>query len=67
MVRLEGLILHDGSAYYEVPCLVIERYRVSDQRHAEIAATGEADHSAQPAWIVYGGIYAPPAASDGTA
>jgi hypothetical protein len=65
--HLEGLILHDGSAYYEVPCLVIERYRVSEQRHAEIAAARDADSSAEPVWIVYSGIYAPPSVSEGPA
>jgi hypothetical protein len=65
-MRLEGLVLRDGQGWiYEVPCLVIERYRVTDERAAELTAR-PAGSARQPvsaatlaslAWTVQGGVY----------
>ncbi|MGD9890997.1 MAG: hypothetical protein AB7R89_18205 [Dehalococcoidia bacterium] len=76
-LRLEGIVLCDGDgALYEVPYLVIERYRVSTDREKELTIAladeramsgdrgGEADGGP---WAVRGGIYASASASDATA
>jgi hypothetical protein len=55
--RLEGLILRDDAgSLYEVPCALIERYRVSVDRAAEIGAPPGAP-AALP-WVLHGGSYA---------
>jgi hypothetical protein len=65
-MRLEGLVLRDGQgALYEVPCLLIERYRVTDERAAELAGQSRAASMPAPeggvlgaaAWSVQGGVY----------
>ena len=64
--RLEGIVLSNGRGdLYEVPCLVIERYRVSEERAQELAAglgstradsdDGRCEDEAP--WSVQGGIY----------
>lgn len=60
--RLEGIILRDSAnALYEVPALVIERYRVTPDRAAELAvdaaALGGAGGGAW--WTVAGAIFGP--------
>lgn len=57
-LRLEGLLLCDGTgACYEVPRVVIERYRVARQLPAPDGAASSA--APRLAWVVAGGIYAP--------
>ena len=65
-LRLEGIVLSNGRGdLYEVPCLVIERYRVSEERATELAArlgSGQADSDDgrckdEAPWSVQGGIY----------
>lgn len=64
-LRLEGLVLSDEfGTLYEVPCVVIERYRLLETPPgAEDSAAGaNASHTAvgvhQPApWMVRGGVY----------
>jgi hypothetical protein len=63
--NLEGLVLRDGSGrLYEVPRVVIERYRMEVERAAELMGTTAAEASARwlgvlrpAAWTVDGGIY----------
>lgn len=61
--ELEGLVLSDGSgAFYEVPTVVIARYRVPADEVASLGRVGQlsgADEPHGPAWTVYGGVYAP--------
>ncbi len=59
--NLEGLVLRDGAgAFYEVPCVVIERYRVPVERAVELLheAADDPARFAMPHWVVHGGIYA---------
>ena len=64
--RLEGLVLRDGQGiFYEVPCVVIERYRVSVERAAELSArkdvassAGERTDGGALAWSIAEGVYA---------
>jgi len=60
--ELEGLLLSDGSgAFYEVPTVVIARYRVSDEEVASLGRAGQlsgTEKPHRPAWTVHGGIYA---------
>lgn len=65
--RLEGLVLRDGDgAYYEVPRVVIERYRVANPQSAPPGALpisgskGDLNPTPDSAWQVAGGVYAPP-------
>jgi hypothetical protein len=67
-LRLEGLLLRDGEgAYYEVPCVIIERYRIASvfttqpQQRPAVDGAGNRDLAPDSAWIVAGGVYAPPA------
>jgi hypothetical protein len=76
-VRLEGLVLRDSRGWlYEVPCLVIERYRVPEERAMELArglgdgvappGDGRADDADAP-WVVRGGVYVSAADTTGFA
>lgn len=62
MDRVEGVILrdHDG-ALYEVPSLVIERYRVSADRAAELTDERAAPDGPDGVrwWTVAGAIFGP--------
>lgn len=72
-LRLEGLVLRDAhGVLYEVPCTLIERYRVTEEQAAELAellaATDGPAASSIPesdAWIVRGGVFAPALARHG--
>lgn len=57
--RLEGLILFDGTAYYELPVAVIARYRVPEERRGEVGAPPVALAAIATPWLVHGCIYAP--------
>src|SRR4051812_20728890 len=61
-LELEGLVLSDADgAYYEVPRVVIERYRVTDERAAELAVELTDDvigMSLSLAWRVTRALYA---------
>jgi hypothetical protein len=61
-LELEGLVLSDADgAFYEVPRVVIERYRVTDERAAELAAELTDDvigMSLSLAWRVTRALYA---------
>jgi hypothetical protein len=66
---LEGLVLRDSAGrFYEMPLMVVERYRVSEARAEELAGQAASDvHGfAERMWIVAGGIYARPS-GDGRA
>jgi len=66
--RLEGLLLRDGHGnIYEVPCTVIERYCVTEERAAELRERLATDRRASSAgpdqrtvlwWALEGGISA---------
>lgn len=65
-LRLEGIVLSNGRGdLYEVPCLVIERYRVSEERATELAAglgstkadSDDGRFEDEAPWSVQGGIY----------
>ncbi len=57
--RLEGLVLFDGAEYYELPYVVIERYRVPDERRDELRADAAPRAGSSLPWLVYSGTYAP--------
>jgi hypothetical protein len=61
-LEMEGLVLRDGDgAFYEVPRVVIERYRVTEERAAELTAELPADMapvSLTLAWRVTSAVYA---------
>jgi hypothetical protein len=60
---LEGLVLGDGTgAFYEVPTMVIARYRLADDEVVRLRLAGQlsgADEPQRPAWTVHSGVYAP--------
>ena len=67
--NLEGLVLRDGDGrYYEVPRVVIERYRMADADAAGLSRSSH-DSSASPGanglpagalpWSIHDGIYLP--------
>ncbi len=54
--RLEGLVLRDSTgALYEVPRVVIERYRLA----AEYESAPDYDARDTPTWSVHAAVYAP--------
>lgn len=64
---LEGLVLRDGNGIlYEVPCAVVERYRVSSERADELStqsdpAPAAVSQLATANWSLHGAVYAPSA------
>lgn len=60
--RMEGIILrdHDG-ALYEVPSLVIERYRVSADRAVELSGAAAMPDEIETGawWTVAGAVFRP--------
>jgi hypothetical protein len=60
---LEGLVLGDGTgAFYEVPTVVIARYRLADDEVVRLRVAAQlsgTDEPQRPAWTIHSGVYAP--------